>query len=154
MGGSSAGSVPDLGAPSKYGGRIAVSWQLLVLLFALVVVWVMATRWRRPPAVPHDAPDDDADEDAPRVLPIEDAIDLHGFAPRDVPSVVESYLEAAAAKGYREVRLIHGRGKGVQRKRVRELLAGHPLVESFGDAPGQRGGWGATLVQLVRQRRS
>lgn len=82
------------------------------------------------------------------VLEIEDSIDLHTFAPRDIPSVVESYLEAAAEKGYREVRLIHGRGKGVQRVRVREVLARHPLVEDFADAPATRGGWGATLAWL------
>jgi DNA-nicking Smr family endonuclease len=83
-----------------------------------------------------------------RVLPIEDCIDLHGFRPRDIPSVVDSYLEAAFEKGYREVRLIHGRGKGVQRAVVQGLLRSHPLVESFRDAPATRGGWGATLVWL------
>ncbi len=57
---------------------------------------------------------------------IEDSIDLHGFQPRDVLSVVDSYLEAAAEKGFVEVRLIHGRGTGFQRARVRELLAEHP----------------------------
>ena len=62
--------------------------------------------------------------------------------------VVEDYLEAALAQGYTEVRLIHGRGKGVQRARVPSLLAKHPAVESFRDAPATRGGWGATLVSL------
>jgi DNA-nicking Smr family endonuclease len=81
-------------------------------------------------------------------LPIEDSIDLHGFQPRDIPNVVVDYLEEAAKLGYREVRLIHGRGKGVQRARVRQVLAEHPLVESFTDAPATRGGWGATLVWL------
>jgi DNA-nicking Smr family endonuclease len=92
------------------------------------------------------AADDDPDE--PVVVPIEDAIDLHPFAPRDIPSVVESYLEAAHAAGFTEVRLIHGRGIGVQRARVQQVLAGHPLVASFRDAPPQRGGLGATLVWL------
>lgn len=82
------------------------------------------------------------------VVPIEDAIDLHAFAPRDVPSVVDSYLEAAAAAGFREVRLIHGRGTGFQRKRVREVLGQSPLVEGFADAPADRGGFGATVVRL------
>lgn len=82
------------------------------------------------------------------VLPIEDSIDLHGFQPRDIPDVVESYLEAAAEKGFSQVRLIHGRGIGFQRMRVRELLARHPLVERFSDAPATRGGWGATVVWL------
>jgi DNA-nicking Smr family endonuclease len=89
------------------------------------------------------------DEDEPVVLPIEDAIDLHAFAPRDIPSVVEEYLRAAAERGFREVRLIHGRGRGVQRRRVHEVLAESPLVERFGDAPPERGGLGATLAWLV-----
>jgi DNA-nicking Smr family endonuclease len=84
----------------------------------------------------------------PVVVPIEDALDLHPFAPRDIPSAVEAYLEAASAAGFREVRLIHGRGKGAQRRRVREVLEGHPLVNEFLDAPPERGGWGATLVFL------
>jgi dsDNA-specific endonuclease/ATPase MutS2 len=87
-------------------------------------------------------------DDEPVPLPIEDALDLHTFAPRDVASVVEEYLHAAAARGFREVRLIHGRGIGVQREIVRAVLARHPLVESFADAPADRGGWGATIVRL------
>lgn len=90
-----------------------------------------------------------AEDDEPiAVLEIEDWIDLHGFRPRDIPSVVESYLEAAAARGLREVRLIHGRGTGFQRRRVHEVLAAHPLVERFAEAPPSRGGWGATLAWL------
>jgi dsDNA-specific endonuclease/ATPase MutS2 len=88
-----------------------------------------------------------ADEE-PHPLPIEDALDLHTFAPRDVASVVEEYLNEAVARGFREVRLIHGRGIGVQREMVRAVLARHVLVESFVDAPPERGGWGATVVQL------
>jgi DNA-nicking Smr family endonuclease len=97
---------------------------------------------------PKPRPDPELLDDEVAVLPIEDAIDLHGFQPRDIPSVVEDYLEAAHAKGFREVRLIHGKGKGVQRQRVRELLERHPLVERFVNAPGSRGGWGATVVWL------
>jgi DNA-nicking Smr family endonuclease len=92
---------------------------------------------------------DRSDDDEPAaILEIEDHIDLHAFSPRDTLSVVESYLEAAQEKGFREVRLIHGRGTGFQRARVQELLAAHPLVERFADAPPSRGGWGATLVWL------
>jgi dsDNA-specific endonuclease/ATPase MutS2 len=61
---------------------------------------------------------------------------------------VNDYLEAAHAKGFREVRLIHGRGIGVQRERVRSTLAKHPLVASFSDATADRGGWGATIAFL------
>jgi len=85
-------------------------------------------------------------------LPVEESIDLHAFLPRDVVSVVEEYLEAAARERYREVRLIHGKGTGVQRAAVRALLARHPFVESYADAPPEAGGWGATRVILKRER--
>ena len=81
-------------------------------------------------------------------IPIEDALDLHAFAPRDIPAVVADYLDAAHARGFTEVRLIHGRGIGVQRRIVQSVLAAHPLVAGFADAPPERGGWGATLVRL------
>ena len=92
--------------------------------------------------------DDPSPGDDVVVVEIEDSIDLHAFAPRDVLDVVEDYLEAAHDKAYREVRLIHGRGKGVQRARVQAWLKEHPHVESFTDAPHWRGGWGATIVRL------
>jgi dsDNA-specific endonuclease/ATPase MutS2 len=82
------------------------------------------------------------------VLPIEDFIDLHHFRPKEVKSVVESYLEEAVAAGFEEIRLIHGRGIGVQREIVRSLLSSHPDVLEFTDAPPGRGGWGATVVRL------
>ncbi len=82
----------------------------------------------------------------PHEVPIEDAIDLHAFAPRDVVSVVDAYLEAAAEAGFRQVRLIHGRGKGVQRAAVQRLLATHPLVEAYWDAPDRS--LGATVAAL------
>lgn len=88
------------------------------------------------------------DDSEPVHLPIEDALDLHAFAPKDVRPVVEEYLKEAAARGFREVRLIHGRGIGVQRASVQALLVGHPLVLRFFDAPPARGGWGATVVVL------
>jgi dsDNA-specific endonuclease/ATPase MutS2 len=92
---------------------------------------------------------DDPFEDPVR-LPIEDAIDLHYFVPREIPDVVVSYLEAAAAAGFGEVRLIHGRGIGVQREQVRRVLAASPLVERFAEAPPERGGSGATIAWLRR----
>ena len=88
------------------------------------------------------------DPDEPVSLPIEDSLDLHAFAPKDVRPVVEEYLKEAAARGFSEVRLIHGRGTGLQRAGVQRLLAGHPLVARFFDAPPERGGWGATVVVL------
>jgi DNA-nicking Smr family endonuclease len=88
------------------------------------------------------------EDSEPVNLPIEDSLDLHAFAPKDVRPVVDEYLKEAAARGFREVRLIHGRGIGVQRASVQALLAGHPQVERFFDAPPERGGWGATIVVL------
>ena len=90
----------------------------------------------------------DPDPDTPFELPVEEFIDLHPFPPRDIPDVVTDYLEAAHAAGFRELRLIHGRGIGVQRERVRSTLSKHPLVMSFSDATPDRGGWGATIAYL------
>ena len=87
-------------------------------------------------------------DDEPVPIPIEEALDLHSFAPRDVASVVEEYLKAVHERGFREVRIIHGRGVGVQRSIVHAVLSRHALVLSFGEAPPDRGGWGATLVRL------
>lgn len=95
----------------------------------------------------HGNPEHDGDaDDAVIRVPIEDTIDLHSFAPRDVASVVEDYLEAAHDAGFTQVRLIHGRGKGVQRADLHRRLRGHRLVEEFWDAPESH--LGATLVRL------
>ena len=80
-------------------------------------------------------------------IPIEDHLDLHAFAPRDIPSVVEEYITAAHGAGLREVRLIHGRGKGVQRGIVQQTLERHPLVAAFWDASETH--LGATIARLV-----
>ena len=90
------------------------------------------------------------DEPDPVSVPIEDSLDLHAFAPKDIRAVVDEYLKEAVSRGFSEVRLIHGRGIGVQRASVQGLLAGHPLAERFFDAPPERGGWGATVVVLRR----
>jgi DNA-nicking Smr family endonuclease len=79
-------------------------------------------------------------------VPIEGALDLHAFAPRDIPSVVDEYVRAAHEAGLREVRLIHGRGKGIQRGIVQAVLDKHALVEEFWDAPESH--LGATVVRL------
>lgn len=89
-----------------------------------------------------------AEEPETVVVEITETFDLHDFRPKEIPDLVDAYLEAAQEKGFREVRIVHGRGKGVQRARVQGLLAKSPRVESFADAPGDRGGWGATLVVL------
>jgi DNA-nicking Smr family endonuclease len=80
-------------------------------------------------------------------IPIEDALDLHPFAPRDIVSVVEEYVTAAHAAGLRQVRLIHGRGTGVQRGRVQQALERHALVVEFWDAPESH--LGATIARLA-----
>jgi len=95
--------------------------------------------------------DQPQEQDEPVRVPIEDSLDLHAFAPKDIASVVEAYLEAAAEAGFHEVRIIHGRGKGVQKEVVRQVLAGHPGVEGYAEAPPERGGWGATLVWLKQR---
>ena len=79
-------------------------------------------------------------------VPIEGALDLHAFAPRDIKSVVEEYVNAAHEAGLREVRLIHGRGKGIQRGIVQQALERHPLVEAFWDATESH--LGATVARL------
>jgi DNA-nicking Smr family endonuclease len=82
----------------------------------------------------------------PLPLPIDGTLDLHAFAPADVRSVVDEYVREAHAAGFREIRLIHGRGRGVQRGMVQAVLEGHPLVEAFWDAPEAH--LGATVAQL------
>lgn len=94
--------------------------------------------------------DSDSPFGEPVVVPIEDAIDLHAFHPKDIPSVVGEYLEQCREAGMTEVRIIHGRGKGVQREIVQSHLKKHPAVVSFSDAPPERGGWGATIVVLKK----
>lgn len=85
----------------------------------------------------------------PHPVPIEDSLDLHAFHPKDLEAAVEAYLEEARRRGILEVRLIHGRGKGVARARVARLLARLPYVKRAYEAPPERGGWGATVVELV-----
>jgi dsDNA-specific endonuclease/ATPase MutS2 len=93
-------------------------------------------------------PEDEPPFPDPVRVPIEDWFDLHPFRPADVAAAVDAYLDAAREAGFREVRLVHGRGTGVQRAQVQALLARDPRVVRFADAPPGRGGWGATLVWL------
>ena len=88
--------------------------------------------------------------DDPVAIPIEDWIDLHTFLPREIPSLLEEYLAECRKKGLKEVRIIHGKGKGVQRNIVHSFLEKSPLVESFEPAPQEAGSWGATLVYLKK----
>lgn len=87
-------------------------------------------------------------EEEPVRIPITDVFDLHSVPPRDVRPIVEEYLVEAHRLGLKALRIIHGRGIGVQREIVRSVLARTAFVESFSDAPGEAGGWGATIVTL------
>jgi dsDNA-specific endonuclease/ATPase MutS2 len=87
-------------------------------------------------------------DDEPVRIPITDVFDLHSVPPRDVEAIVEAYLEEANRLGLKALRIVHGRGIGVQRETVRRVLARTPFVAQFGDAPGEAGGWGATVVTL------
>jgi dsDNA-specific endonuclease/ATPase MutS2 len=86
--------------------------------------------------------------DEPIRIPITDVFDLHSVPPRDVKPVVEAYLEEARKLGFKALRIIHGRGIGVQREIVRGVLLQTDFVESFQDAPAEAGGWGGTIVTL------
>ncbi len=87
-------------------------------------------------------------DDEPIRIPITDVFDLHTVAPKEVEAVVEAYLEEANRLGLKALRIIHGRGIGVQRDIVRAVLARTPFVLEFHDAPPEAGGWGATIVNL------
>ena len=85
----------------------------------------------------------------PVAIPIDGVLDLHTFNPKEIPSLIEEYILACREKGITQLRIIHGKGKGIQKARVQSLLSGNPLVRSFSDAQAEAGGWGATLVELV-----
>ena len=92
--------------------------------------------------------DYESDPQNPIVIPIEDVLDLHSVSPKDVEGVVHEYLSEAHRLGFKALRIIHGRGIGVQREIVRKVLSRTPFVVSYGDAPAEAGGWGATIVTL------
>lgn len=102
----------------------------------------------RPDDTDADLFDPDFVDPEPVELPIGDVLDLHSFPPKEVADVVRDWLEAAYEAGFRKVRIVHGRGIGVQRATVRALLARDPRVRTYGDAPAEAGGWGATWVEL------
>lgn len=82
-------------------------------------------------------------------IPITDVFDLHTIAPGDAEAAVEAYLEEAHRRGFTALRIVHGRGIGVQREMVRRVLSRTPFVVGFSDAPAEAGGWGATVVDLI-----
>jgi len=82
--------------------------------------------------------------------PIEDSIDLHTFSPKDLPDLLENYLEQCYKAGLKEVRIIHGKGIGMQRETVHKILRKNHLIDTFYLAPPQAGGWGATIAILKK----
>ncbi|HEY7545060.1 MAG TPA: Smr/MutS family protein [Blastocatellia bacterium] len=108
--------------------------------------------FRRSPEKGSDAEDDSVDPmnpfPDPVVIELTDVIDLHSIPPRQVKAVVEDFLESAHRRRFSCVRIIHGKGIGVQREMVRVILARTPFVISFCDAPMEAGGWGATIAML------
>ncbi len=89
-----------------------------------------------------------ADSEEPVRIPITDVFDLHSVPPADTRAIVEAYLEEAHRLGLKALRIIHGRGIGVQRATVRSVLERTPFVKSYQDAPAEAGGWGATVITL------
>lgn len=84
----------------------------------------------------------------PIQIPIEDVLDLHAFRPKDIADLLENYFDECIKAGILSVRVIHGKGKGIQKRQVQRILQSNPAVKNFKDAPPEAGGWGATLVQL------
>jgi dsDNA-specific endonuclease/ATPase MutS2 len=81
-------------------------------------------------------------------IPITDVLDLHTFHPRDLPLLIEDYVDECVRLGFRSVRIVHGKGSGVQKRRVQAALGRNRHVRAFADAPAEAGGWGATVVEL------
>lgn len=108
--------------------------------------------WQRQPKPTELAEDDLTDNENPFPDPVElaitDVFDLHSIPPQQTKAVIAEYLVQAHARGFRYVRLIHGKGIGVQREITRQVLAQTPFVLQFSDAPPEAGGWGATIVEL------
>jgi DNA-nicking Smr family endonuclease len=84
----------------------------------------------------------------PVQIPIEDVLDLHAFRPKDIADLLKNYFDECIKAGIFSVRVIHGKGKGIQKRQVQRILQRNPAVKNFKDAPPEAGGWGATLVQL------
>ncbi len=89
-------------------------------------------------------------EEAPIIMPIDGVLDLHTFLPRELNNLIDDYIEACVQADVLEIRIIHGKGKGILKKRVYSILARNKSVQGYGQAPEDAGGWGAVLVKLKR----
>jgi len=94
--------------------------------------------------------DDAWTADDPVEIPIDGVLDLHTFSPREVADLLDDYITACLAVDILDLRIIHGKGKGILRDRVKAILSRHSRVETFSDAPLEAGGWGATVVRLKK----
>ena len=122
-------------------------WLLAAVALWYGVVWWIRRLLEREPRL--DAvPDDPGGPDPSYDLHLGAELDLHGVAPRDVPELVLAFVEMACERGYRQVEIVHGKGRGVRRRQVRALLARHPRVLACRDAATPGSGWGATIVHL------
>jgi len=104
------------------------------------------TRLQGPETDPENEDDGLADEPVP--IPMDGILDLHTFSPKELPQLLDDYIEACLEAGIRDLRIIHGKGTGTLKTRVRSILARDPRVVDFGEAPLEAGGWGATVVRL------
>jgi len=95
-----------------------------------------------------DQDENNFSQEEPVTVPLEDSLDLHTFSPREIPDLLEEYLAHCYKAGLREVRIIHGKGIGAQRRQVHACLQRNPLIVRFYQAPAEAGGWGATIAVL------
>jgi len=90
--------------------------------------------------------------DEPKKVPIDGALDLHTFNPKEIKRLIPDYIDACLENGITELRIIHGKGTGTLKQIVRSILAKHPDVKEYYHESGSGGGWGATVVNLKKRR--